>query len=324
MATQTTSPDVTLEADVDLSASQYCGVYLNSDREVILPTGAGGPIFGVLQNKPAAAGRASVVRTYGISKMKLGGTVASDDPVRVDSAGRAVVANAADIAAGAAIGVCVEGGAINNIGSVRLGPLGAGTTLQSGIETVTSGALSLYTDVSFVSVTGTQAYTLADGLYLGQKKRVECTVAATTPLGTLTINDAATGEPTSWVFGHVQQAIDLVWTSTGWKLLAINSAGQDIPAASSTINLLFASHDIVITGTMDWVLPDGEVQGQVQTFNVSAAGTTPVGTISGLFYDNADFSTDGTDISINAAGDQAVVQWVGSRWLTLTLVSATT
>jgi len=88
-----------------------------------------------------------------------------------------------------------------------------------GEETVTSGALSLYKAVSLISVTGTQAYTLADGLYVGQIKYLRCTVAATTPDGTLTPTNLADGSTLD--FDAVEEAYALMWMGTAWRVLYV-------------------------------------------------------------------------------------------------------
>lgn len=80
-----------------------------------------------------------------------------------------------------------------------------------------SGAISLATRATLVSVTGTTAYTLAAGLYLGQRKRFRCTVAASTPHGVIT-PAAATGY-TSVELNAVGQTVDLEWNGAGWSLV---------------------------------------------------------------------------------------------------------
>lgn len=310
----------TLPANSDLSASQYCAIYLNSSGKAILPS-ANGPILGVMTNDPAAADRPATYQRIGAAKMKLGGTVAKADPVKVDSSGRAVTASADDIAAGYAIGVCVDGGAVNNIGTVELTALGVGSNYISGSETLTTGgAASLLTVNTYLEVTGTDAISLADGLYVGQRKWFECTVAASTPVGTLTPATVFGTEPATWVFKAVGQGVGLEWTATGWKAYRVQAAGQDTPAAASTINQLFMTHAIAITGTQDWVLGSGTVPGQIQNFKVLSAASTPVGTISGLFYDE-DSSADGVDIQLDAAADMASVVWDGARWDPIQLIA---
>lgn len=86
-----------------------------------------------------------------------------------------------------------------------------------GIETVTSGALDPNQGTTLLSVTGTQAYTLADGTMLGQRKRVRCTVAASTPAGTLTPKTAS-GFTTA-AFNAVEDTLELEWTAAGWVCL---------------------------------------------------------------------------------------------------------
>lgn len=94
----------------------------------------------------------------------------------------------------------------------------AGGQQFSGIETVTTGALSLYTRTSLLSVTGTVAYTLAAGLFEGQRKTVYCSVAASTPAGTITPSLLAGG--TTLAFGAVSDMAELEWhDATGWNVV---------------------------------------------------------------------------------------------------------
>ncbi|MGH6692676.1 MAG: hypothetical protein ACREF4_18560, partial [Gammaproteobacteria bacterium] len=89
-------------------------------------------------------------------------------------------------------------------------------------NTVTSGALGLTSRTTFVSVTGTQAYTLAAGLYLGQRKSVRVTVAASTPDGTLT--PAAVVGYVSIDLDAVNESVELEWTGTAWAVVSIVGA----------------------------------------------------------------------------------------------------
>jgi hypothetical protein len=211
---QILEPIASAPADVDLSASQYCGVDLNTDGELVLPT-AGGAIVGVLQNDPAAAGRSGSYQYFGITKMK------------VDSAGRAVTASAGDVALGAAIGKCRVGGAINNIGEIQLMNLGVGFVAgSSALEIKTSGALSVVKRTSLLATTGTTAYTLASGLYAGQRKTIQETLAASIPAGTITgvftDTDGTTARTTA-AFNAVADALELEWTGAAWQVLVKTS-----------------------------------------------------------------------------------------------------
>ncbi len=90
-------------------------------------------------------------------------------------------------------------------------------------NTVTSGALGVTTRTTFLSVTGTVAYTLANGTFQGQRKSLRCTVAATSPAGTLTPT-TVTGF-TSILFDAVEDAVELEWyTTSGWHIVKINGA----------------------------------------------------------------------------------------------------
>ncbi len=73
MAYSENSITITLPAASDLSASQYCFVALNTSGQVELSGDDGNPI-GILQNKPAAQGRAAEVLIAGVSKIKSGVT----------------------------------------------------------------------------------------------------------------------------------------------------------------------------------------------------------------------------------------------------------
>lgn len=186
-----------------------------------------------------------------------------------------------------------------------------------------AGALDPDNYLTELTVSGTKAYTLANGTYVGQRKAIECVSAASTPLGTVTIATmSGSRTDVAYVFSTAGARLELEWTSGGWRETLVRPAGRDVPAAASTLNPLIALHDIAIDGTDDWVLPSGTCPGQRQSFKVSAAANTPVGTISGLFYDE-DGSADGVDINLDAAADMATVVWDGARWDPIQLVSAT-
>lgn len=190
----------------------------------------------------------------------------------------------------------------------------------SGATTHASGALNLHAHTNYLSVTNTVAYTLADGIRIGQRKRIECSAVSGTPVGTLTINAAWSTEPTSWVFTAVGQALELEWTATGWKLLLLRQIGTEALAASATANPLCLIHFVNLDGANDYIQEAGLIAGQRSVW-MATAGTTG-STISGVFYDE-DASADGIDINFNAAGDLAVLSWPGTRWLGESLVSCT-
>ena len=76
-----------LKASADLSAYQFYGVKISATDFTVEPATAAA-VDGILQNKPAAAGRACQVRVSGASQVELGGTVAAGDKATTDSNGK--------------------------------------------------------------------------------------------------------------------------------------------------------------------------------------------------------------------------------------------
>jgi hypothetical protein len=90
--------------------------------------------------------------------------------------------------------------------------------------TVTSGAINPDVLVTHVSTTGTQAFTLANGSYIGQEVLLMQTVAATSPIPTVT--PAARVGYSSFNLGTaVGNNARLIWNGTGWILAALAGAG---------------------------------------------------------------------------------------------------
>lgn len=214
-------------ADVDLSASQYCGVSINSSGELVLPS-AGAAIVGVLQNDPDAAGKAGTYQHTGVTKMKLGGTVAQGDKVKVDSSGRAVTASAADVLAGQCIGWCRIGGAVNNIGEIQLALTATGVSgggyLDTALDTSALDAANLYSAIYF-SIADTKSAALPAGVTPGQIIELHCDAVSGTPAGTVsgTFLSQAGGSGTGLAYNAAGDYARLVWTGAAWRVLALNS-----------------------------------------------------------------------------------------------------
>lgn len=102
MALESALHTISLEAGQDLSANQYYFVSVAADGQVD-PTGAGLHADGVLQNDPAAAGRAASVCIGGRTKVEAGGTVTVGGPVAADASGKAVDATTGDVILGTAL-----------------------------------------------------------------------------------------------------------------------------------------------------------------------------------------------------------------------------
>jgi hypothetical protein len=89
-------------------------------------------------------------------------------------------------------------------------------------EDIEATAVSLLTRLSRVTVDGTDALTLADGLYIGQIKHIIVVATDNTPVGTLT--------PTSLegfstiTLDAVGESVTLVWNGSNWDPIAVAGA----------------------------------------------------------------------------------------------------
>lgn len=83
-----------LKAEGDLSTKQFRFMEISGAFQVDTCDNASDLPDGVLQNKPAAAGRAAEVRQLGITKLVLGGTVSAGDRIGTDTNGAGVAKTA--------------------------------------------------------------------------------------------------------------------------------------------------------------------------------------------------------------------------------------
>lgn len=90
-----------VNAASDLSTKQYYFVKLNSNGNIEL-AGNGDWAYGVLLNKPAAAGRAGTVAIAGVTKVVAGAAIAAGTDIGIDSSGRAVPTGTSDTVVGIA------------------------------------------------------------------------------------------------------------------------------------------------------------------------------------------------------------------------------
>jgi hypothetical protein len=121
MATQDNMITVSLEAGQDLSAKQFCFVSVAADGQID-PTGAGLIAQGVLQDAPAAAGRAAEVAIAGKVKVVCGAAVTRGGPVASTSTGTATNATTAGQII---LGTALETGASGRIIEILFQPRGA-------------------------------------------------------------------------------------------------------------------------------------------------------------------------------------------------------
>ena len=92
--------------------------------------------------------------------------------------------------------------------------------LYKTVENISGpGAISLTTGVTLITTTGTDAYTLADGVE-GQIKIISMKVDGGN--GTVTPDNFVNG--TSILFNNVEDTIIMLYQSTGWILIARQNA----------------------------------------------------------------------------------------------------
>ena len=99
MATKTRNPGMARSAAEDLTGKLYHFGFINGDDKIALATSGkqGFPLQAVDK-----ADRDATIEFSGMSKCKLGGTVAAEDYLKTDAQGRAVKANSGDAYCGKA------------------------------------------------------------------------------------------------------------------------------------------------------------------------------------------------------------------------------
>lgn len=90
MAYEIPGQQITYQAAADLSAQQFRAVKLDANGQIAAISAITDRPHGILQDKPAGAGRAGCVMLDGVTKMVGGANLAKGDLVGVDAQGRAV------------------------------------------------------------------------------------------------------------------------------------------------------------------------------------------------------------------------------------------
>lgn len=214
----------------DASSSRFRAVTQDVNGKLQLPS-AGGPILGVLKDK----GVLNDILPYqfaGIAQWECGGTVTLNDPVKTDALGRMVTASATDVANGLARGVAMFGGTVGQIGCALL--FNNAQSGGGGFDDIVLGttAPSALTETTFAQVTGTKTGVLPNGTYVGQRKRIVQSVAASTPVGTITgafQQLSGTAAATLALGTAVASIADFIWNGTAWRLTsAIGGTGSSL------------------------------------------------------------------------------------------------
>lgn len=71
---------ITLPASADLSASQFCGIKIDSNGKAALGDGGAAVpehVIGILQNKPNAADKPAIILIFGLTKVQASGALAT-------------------------------------------------------------------------------------------------------------------------------------------------------------------------------------------------------------------------------------------------------
>ena len=100
--------------------------------------------------------------------------------------------------------------------------------------TVASGVIDVTTPITYLSTTGTVAYSLAAGT-AGQIKMLVCTVAASTPVGVVTPVASANDGYNTITFNAKGQSATLLWVNSAWMILALGSTSALLAAGTGPI-----------------------------------------------------------------------------------------
>lgn len=209
--------------------------------------------------------------------------------------------------------------------------------IGQGVDAVSAaGALDVTRYVTELTVSGTKAYTLAAPTTPGQRKRIVCVSAASTPLGTVTISspETATGLAcaASFTFTTAGQAIELVASNATvplWRCVRVQRAGVQAVVVGTTVLTglsLAANYALSVTGTVSSTgtmgLPNGSAAGEMIVLSNPTAASTPIGNITGVY--TSLLGVAATDLqAIGATTDTCVLMWTGTAWQVMYLVGIT-
>lgn len=198
----------------------------------------------------------------------------------------------------------------------------------AGVEAVSAaGALALDQYVTELTISGTMAFTLAAPTVAGQKKRITCVSAASTPLGTVTISSPDTTAgfvlPSVVTFTSAGQALELVATAgLLWRArVGTQRAGTQTLVVGTTLTaglVMPAIYLLSVTGTVSSTttkaLPNGLFAGDTVVVGQSVAASTPIGNINFTGLTTAGVAA--TDLqAFGALTDTVTLNWTGTAWL---------
>lgn len=282
-------------------------------------------IIGGSTLRVTAAGDAIDAHLERVMKIEYGGTVTKGDALTTDTVGRAVLAGASDCVNA----ICNKTGVLGDFGEC-IPPLGLALPAGfGGAATYTGGAIAQTVKLAKLSVTGAQAFTLADGTTTGQTIHIECTVAASSPVGTLTIATPFSGEQAVYIYHAVGQAIALTWDGTAWKLLSKKRAGTLAVVVGTTVltnYVLTETYNLSVTGTVHSLttmgIPAPQIAGEYMRVTTGTAASTPLGDIAITGFTKALVAATSL-AGINATTATATFISNGASWDNSQLTTAT-
>lgn len=311
---------VGLIAGADLSAKLYRFGKMSSSN-VVACSVAGERADGVIVSAPAASGRAVDLAVDRVIPVEYGDTVTKGDSLTTDSVGRAVTATTGQYVNG----IALVTGTVGMIGEM-LAPLAAAVNTEYAAVSA-SGAIPPTASTVDLTVSGTKAYTLADGT-VGHEIDILCVSAASSPLGTLTIATVFGSESTTHVFTTAGQRLKLRMTATGWKVAAKTRTGSLTVVVGTDVltgHDMVATYNLSITGTVTSdttkAIPSGQVEGEAIWIRCTTAASTPNGSISITAKTLAGAAA--TAAAVNATTDYEYLRWDGSAFQELITNSVT-
>lgn len=118
----------------------------------------------------------------------------------------------------------LEEGVLDDIIATSDFLVGSEAVASAAVQALTdSGAVNVTALLTTLAVTGTDAYTLADGTFAGQMKYIRCISAGSTPSGVLTPTNLA-GADSTITFDAAGEQVTLLWDGTNWQIAALTGA----------------------------------------------------------------------------------------------------
>jgi hypothetical protein len=218
---------------------------------------------------------------------------------------------------------------------------GLRSALSGGIDAVSAaGALDLAKYVTELTVSGTKAYTLAAPTVAGQRKKITCVSAASTPLGTVTVSspDDTAGFvcASAFTFDAAGQSIELIATSAlKWRATRIQRSGKRAVVVGTTVLTglnLSQIYSLSVTGTVvsdsTKGLPNGSAVGERCNLVCDTAALSPIGSITGTYKNMlgtaaTDIQAIGVVASASVVGDMVTLEWDGAAWQAIFIAGVT-